>query len=197
MDQFERYLADDPDVEHWSSYVGHGAVRFLLSFDVQPATPNFGQIVIVTRDLEARERVRAALGLALLEAGRTEEAANLLDAGADLGWEPAIFRAAVRAHVERGDPGRALRYLAHLAADPGEDLSAVAQFRLALPRDALRGETWDEAVRDAEFIMRRQVLELAGQRALMRPITVLDRSGRRIGMGGRSGISGNVLGLFV
>jgi multidrug efflux pump subunit AcrB len=36
-------------------------VRVLLSFDVQPATPNFGQIVIVTKDLEARERVRARI----------------------------------------------------------------------------------------------------------------------------------------
>ena len=43
IDQFERYLADDPDVEHWSSYVGHGALRFLLSFDVQPATPISGR----------------------------------------------------------------------------------------------------------------------------------------------------------
>ena len=62
MDRFEKAaLEGDPDVEHWSSYVGQGAVRFLLAYDVQPASPNFGQVVIVTKDLEARERLRAKL----------------------------------------------------------------------------------------------------------------------------------------
>jgi multidrug efflux pump subunit AcrB len=32
-------------------------VRFLLSFDVQPNSPNYGQIILVTKDLEARDRV--------------------------------------------------------------------------------------------------------------------------------------------
>lgn len=61
MDRFEASLAGDPDIPSWSSYVGQSAVRFVLSFDVQPASPNFGQIVIVTKNLEARDRVRARL----------------------------------------------------------------------------------------------------------------------------------------
>ncbi len=61
MDRFETALVGDEDIEHWSSYVGQGAVRFVLAFDVQPANPFFGQMVIVTKSLEARERVRARL----------------------------------------------------------------------------------------------------------------------------------------
>ena len=61
MDRFEAQLAGDPDIEHWSSYVGQSAVRFVLSFDVQPGSPNFGQMIIVTKNLEARQRVRAKL----------------------------------------------------------------------------------------------------------------------------------------
>jgi multidrug efflux pump subunit AcrB len=62
MDQFEKtVLAGDNDVDHWSSYVGQSAVRFLLSFDVQAARPNYGQIVVVTKDIKARERFRAKL----------------------------------------------------------------------------------------------------------------------------------------
>nr|WP_202050066.1 efflux RND transporter permease subunit [Microvirga mediterraneensis] len=61
MDRFETKLAGDPDIDHWSSYVGQSAVRFVLAFDVQPPSPNVGQMVIVTKDLEARERVRARL----------------------------------------------------------------------------------------------------------------------------------------
>jgi multidrug efflux pump subunit AcrB len=61
MDRFEKNLIGDPDIDHWSSYVGQGAVRFVLSFDVQPASPNFGQIIIVTKNIAARERLRAKL----------------------------------------------------------------------------------------------------------------------------------------
>ncbi len=54
-------LAGNPDIDHWSTYVGQGAPRFILSYDVQAAAPWFGQIVIVTKDLEARNRLRADL----------------------------------------------------------------------------------------------------------------------------------------
>lgn len=58
MDRFETKLAGDPDIDHWSSYVGRSAVRFILSFDPQPSNPFYGQIVIVTKSIEARDRLR-------------------------------------------------------------------------------------------------------------------------------------------
>ncbi|RXT55953.1 ACR family transporter [Bosea sp. Tri-44] len=61
MDRFEAKLAGDADIDHWSSYVGQGAVRFILSFDPQPANPNYGQMVIVTKSITARERLRAKI----------------------------------------------------------------------------------------------------------------------------------------
>ena len=61
MDQMEETLKGDDDIERWSSYVGQGAVRFILSYDVQPAAANFGQMVILTKSLEARGRVLARL----------------------------------------------------------------------------------------------------------------------------------------
>jgi multidrug efflux pump subunit AcrB len=57
MDILEAKIAGDPDIIRSSSYVGRSAVRFLLSFDVQPNSPNYGQIILVTKDLEARDRV--------------------------------------------------------------------------------------------------------------------------------------------
>lgn len=59
--RFETYLKDDPDIDHWSTYVGRSAVRFLLSYDVQMPQPSFGQLVIVSKSLEARDRVRSRL----------------------------------------------------------------------------------------------------------------------------------------
>ncbi|MBB3999474.1 efflux RND transporter permease subunit [Aureimonas pseudogalii] len=61
MDRFETRLVGDEDIDYWSSYVGTGAQRFVLSYDVQPASPNFGQVVIMTKSLEARDRVIARL----------------------------------------------------------------------------------------------------------------------------------------
>jgi multidrug efflux pump len=48
--RFDRALADDKDVEGWSSYIGQGAIRFYLPLDQQLANPFFAKLVIVTRD---------------------------------------------------------------------------------------------------------------------------------------------------
>jgi multidrug efflux pump len=67
MDRLEKALAGDQDIVRWSSYVGRGAVRFYLPLDEQLANPFFGQVVIVTRDFDARQRVAARLQKLLRE----------------------------------------------------------------------------------------------------------------------------------
>lgn len=61
LDRFEAALKDDADIDHWSSYAGQGAVRFYLPMDSQLANAFFGQVVIVTNDIEARTRVRSKI----------------------------------------------------------------------------------------------------------------------------------------
>jgi multidrug efflux pump subunit AcrB len=61
MDRFEHHLVGDADVDSWSSYVGQGAIRFVLAFDVQMANANYGQIIIVAKNVEARDRLKARL----------------------------------------------------------------------------------------------------------------------------------------
>ncbi len=57
--QFENdMLVGNEDIDHWSSYVGQGAPRFVLSYDVQPADVSFGQTVMVTKSIAARDRLR-------------------------------------------------------------------------------------------------------------------------------------------
>ena len=58
--RFETILKDDPDVDHFSTYVGRGAIRFILTFNVQLANPFFAQFVIVAKNLEARAPATAA-----------------------------------------------------------------------------------------------------------------------------------------
>jgi len=82
----EEKLKGNPDIERWSSYVGEGAVRFLLSFDVQPPSPAFGQTVIVSKDLEARDRLRADLQAYLRQTfPGTDALVKLLDIGPPVG----------------------------------------------------------------------------------------------------------------
>ena len=61
----DQLLTGDQDVDHWSTYVGQGAVRFYLPLNVQLPNDFFGQLVVVTKGLPQRERVKAKLEQAL------------------------------------------------------------------------------------------------------------------------------------
>jgi multidrug efflux pump len=63
--RLEKLLKDDQDVDHWTTYVGQGAVRFYLPLNVQLPNDFFAQTVVVTKGLEQRERVKAKLQAAL------------------------------------------------------------------------------------------------------------------------------------
>jgi multidrug efflux pump subunit AcrB len=61
MDRFEENLKNDPDIVRWSSYVGLGAIRFYLPLDQQLPNAFFGQLVVETKNVEARDRVSSKL----------------------------------------------------------------------------------------------------------------------------------------
>ena len=107
MDRFEReQLAGTEGIEHWSSYVGQGAVRFILSFDVQPPNPFFGQTVIVTKDAATRDRLQKQFQAWLDKTlPGTDAFVHLLDIGPPVG-RPVQYR------VSGPDAGR-VRSLAH------------------------------------------------------------------------------------
>lgn len=92
MDRFEKTLAAQEGIERWSSYVGRGAVRFLLSFDVQPSAPYYGQIIIVAKDIATRDRLRAKLKeIAEKEYVGIDVFVHLLDIGPPVG-RPVQYR---------------------------------------------------------------------------------------------------------
>jgi multidrug efflux pump subunit AcrB len=67
MQRLDEKLAADEDIARWSSYVGRGAIRFYLPLNVQLNNPFFGQAVIVTKSIEARERLQVKLEQLLAE----------------------------------------------------------------------------------------------------------------------------------
>src|SRR5215813_4563814 len=66
-ERLDGLLKGDPDVDHWSTYVGRGAIRFYLPLDVQLPNDFFTQAVIVAKDVAARERLHKKLEAALAE----------------------------------------------------------------------------------------------------------------------------------
>jgi multidrug efflux pump subunit AcrB len=90
--QLDAILKDDPDVERWSTYVGRGAIRFYLPLSVELANEFFSQLVVVAKDVEARERLRAKLERVLQNdfPGAVSRIAPL-ELGPPVGW-PVQYR---------------------------------------------------------------------------------------------------------
>ena len=113
----QEVLKGNSGIDHWSTYVGTGAPRFVLSFDVQTANISFGQIVIVTKGgTKVRDRVKAELESYLKRTfPGTDTFVKLLEVGPPVG-RPVQYRlsgpdiAKVRelsqrlAGIVRGDP---------------------------------------------------------------------------------------------
>ncbi len=91
--QFEReMLAGNAAIDHWSTYVGRGAPRFILSFDVQPADAAFGQTVIVTKGLAERDRLKEEVEAYLQKTfPGTDAYVKLLEVGPPVG-KPIQYR---------------------------------------------------------------------------------------------------------
>lgn len=92
MDRMEAHLKDNENVLFWSSYVGRGAPRFLLAFDVPTAGANTGQIVIQTPNVAARDALRAQLNqVAETEFPGVDNFIKLLEIGPPVG-RPVQYR---------------------------------------------------------------------------------------------------------
>ncbi|PWS35012.1 ACR family transporter [Falsiroseomonas bella] len=86
-EQLDAALAADPDVAHWSTYVGRGAIRFYLPLNAQLANPFFAQAVVVAKDFEARQRLQPRLEALLAERFPAAIArVSPLELGPPVGW---------------------------------------------------------------------------------------------------------------
>lgn len=94
MARFEReQLQGNDSVEDWSTYVGSGAPRFVLSFDLQTANTWFGQQVVVTKGgIKARDKVKAQFEAYLKKTfPGTDTYVKLLEVGPPVG-RPVQYR---------------------------------------------------------------------------------------------------------
>jgi len=93
VDDLEKILKIDPDIEHWSFYIGSGAIRFYLPLDQQLANDFFAQGVIVTKGFKVRPAVqqRILAALQLPEFQQVQPRVSPLELGPPVGW-PLKFR---------------------------------------------------------------------------------------------------------
>jgi multidrug efflux pump subunit AcrB len=156
VDRVEALLRTDTDIDHWSFYVGSGAIRFYLPMDVQLANDFFAQAVVVTKNVAARARVQARLEAAL-KSGFDDLTSRVtaLEMGPPVGW-PIKYRVS-------GDDAAKVRTIAYQVADAvGTDPATreinldwnepVKTMRLNIDQDAARlvgvtSETLARAVR--------------------------------------------------
>ncbi len=68
----EALLRDDPDIATYTAYVGQGSPRFWLGLNPQLPDEAFAEIVIVAKDVKARERIKARLETAVENGALTE-----------------------------------------------------------------------------------------------------------------------------
>jgi multidrug efflux pump len=103
-ERLEALLGKDKDIESYVAYIGSGSPRFYLPLDQQLPAASFAQFVLTTKDLPARERVRARL-IELFERDFAE----------------------VRGRVMRLENGPPVGYPVQFRVS-GEDIASVKQF---------------------------------------------------------------------
>ncbi len=90
--KLESWLAKRPELENYTSHIGSGAPRFYLPLDQQLPQASFAEFVLLTKNLEDRERLRSDL-LTLFDHDFSELRARVLrlENGPPVGY-PVQFR---------------------------------------------------------------------------------------------------------
>jgi multidrug efflux pump len=70
--QAEKLLKDDRDIGTYTAYVGQGSPRFWLGLNPQLPNEAFAEIVVVAKNVEARERIKAKIEKAVEDGALTE-----------------------------------------------------------------------------------------------------------------------------
>jgi multidrug efflux pump subunit AcrB len=68
----EQLLAGDPDIATYTSYVGQGSPRFWLGLNPQLPNEAFAEIVVVAKDVAARERIKTKIEKAVADGALAE-----------------------------------------------------------------------------------------------------------------------------
>ncbi|WP_444453193.1 efflux RND transporter permease subunit [Rhodobacter capsulatus] len=91
MAELDQWLATRPEAAYWTTYVGRSSPRFLLSLDAPTPVPFIGQIVVMTKGLEDRNALRAALAEHAAKLPGVDVFSKLIELGPPVG-KPVQYR---------------------------------------------------------------------------------------------------------
>jgi multidrug efflux pump len=85
--RIEQRLVKEPDVAYVANFIGEGAPRFYLPLDQQLKNQNFAQLLVMSKSLEARERILLRLREVLSEEfPKVRSKVDRLFNGPPVGW---------------------------------------------------------------------------------------------------------------
>src|SRR5215468_10812338 len=115
--RLEQQLMHDPDLRYVTTFIGEGAPRFYLPLDQQLRNQNFAQLLLMSKSIEARERVLVVVRETLArDFPNVRFKADRLFNGPPVGWP-------VQVRVTGPDRGEVRR----LGAEIGEVMRATPQ----------------------------------------------------------------------
>jgi multidrug efflux pump subunit AcrB len=86
-ERLEKAISGNENIDHYTTYVGSGAVRFYLPMEVLLDNENTAQLVIVAKDLAARDRLQRQLSTLLAsQFGELTTRVSPLELGPPVGW---------------------------------------------------------------------------------------------------------------
>lgn len=86
-ERLEKAISGNENIDHYTTYVGSGAIRFYLPMEVLLDNENTAQLVIVAKDLAARDRLQQQLTTLLAsQFGDLTTRVSPLELGPPVGW---------------------------------------------------------------------------------------------------------------
>ncbi|SEN81446.1 Multidrug efflux pump subunit AcrB [Gemmobacter aquatilis] len=144
MADLDGWLGQQEEASYWSTYVGRSAPRFILAFDAMTPTQNFGQIVVMTESLEARDALKAKAEALAATLPGVDLFPKYLELGPPVG-KPVQYR------LSGPDPDR--------VSDLARELAAVVAQDARLAKVTLN---WSEPARVARVVLDQDKLRQLG-----------------------------------
>jgi multidrug efflux pump len=140
--RLEQKLAGDPDLAYVTIFIGEGAPRFYLPLDQQLRNQNFAQLLLMSRSIEARERVLPRVrDMLATDFPSVRYKADRLFNGPPVGWPVQIrVTGPDRDEVRRlaAEVGELMRANANVSSVHDDWLEPVPSLRLEIDQDRAR-----------------------------------------------------------
>jgi multidrug efflux pump len=140
--RLEQQLAGDPDLAHVTTFMGEGAPRFYLPLDQQLRNQNFAQLLLMSKSIEARERVLLRVrNMLATDFPSVRFKADRLFNGPPVGWPVQIrVTGPDRDEVRRlaAEVGEVMRANANVSSVHNDWLEPVPSLKLEIDQDRAR-----------------------------------------------------------